>query len=51
MQVVSAMVFDHFGWMGFRVRKATLVRIAGAAMVTGGVGMITLLRKTFYVFE
>ncbi|KAI8844966.1 hypothetical protein BC829DRAFT_281713 [Chytridium lagenaria] len=44
MQVVSAMVFDHFGWMGFTVRKLTFVRGAGAVLVVGGVIMITLLR-------
>jgi bacterial/archaeal transporter family-2 protein len=39
-QLVSAVVFDHYGWLGFPVHPANLWRIAGGLLIIGGVYLI-----------
>ncbi|KAJ3414117.1 hypothetical protein HDV05_007061 [Chytridiales sp. JEL 0842] len=42
-QMVSAVVVDHFGWLGLPVRKANVWRCGGAfLLVLGAIGMIVL---------
>ncbi|KAJ3414118.1 hypothetical protein HDV05_007062 [Chytridiales sp. JEL 0842] len=42
-QMVSAIVVDHFGWLGLPVRKANAWRCGGAfLLVLGAIGMILL---------
>jgi len=36
-QVVSAVILDHFGWVGFPVREISWTRIGGAVMIILGV--------------
>lgn len=40
-QLVTALTVDHFGWLGFPQHPLTLVRFAGAALLFGGVLLIT----------
>jgi transporter family-2 protein len=39
-QVVASLVLDHFGWFGLEERQITLPRLAGAALLIGGVVLI-----------
>jgi transporter family-2 protein len=39
-QLVFAVIFDHFGWLGFAVRQINIWRIVGIAMVIGGVLLV-----------
>ena len=39
-QVVSAIILDHFGWVGFPVREASFMRIAGAVLIIIGVYLV-----------
>ena len=39
-QAVAGLVLDHFGLLGFEVRPVTWVRIAGVALVIGGVVLL-----------
>ncbi|EJN27998.1 hypothetical protein PMI35_03194 [Pseudomonas sp. GM78] len=41
-QVVASLVLDHFGWFGLVERQITLPRLAGAALLIGGVVLIQL---------
>jgi transporter family-2 protein len=40
-QLATALTVDHFGWLGFPQQPLTLVRLAGAALLFGGVLLIT----------
>jgi transporter family-2 protein len=40
-QLATALAVDHFGWLGFPQHSLTLVRLAGAALLFGGVLLIT----------
>lgn len=42
-QMVSALILDHFGWLGVPQHDLTPTRIIGVALVVGGVAMIRLL--------
>ncbi|KAJ3210346.1 hypothetical protein HDU67_005379 [Dinochytrium kinnereticum] len=44
LQVCSALLFDHYGWLGFAERRMTAAKLAGAGLVVAGVVMLTLLR-------
>jgi bacterial/archaeal transporter family-2 protein len=39
-QMVSAVLFDHYGLLGFPVHPANLWRIAGSLLIIGGVFLI-----------
>jgi transporter family-2 protein len=41
-QLVSALAFDHFGLLGVPVHPISAVRVAGAALLVGGVVLIRL---------
>jgi bacterial/archaeal transporter family-2 protein len=36
-QLISAMVFDHFGWLGFPVHSVNWWRVTGALLIIAGV--------------
>ena len=40
--VVTSILLDHFGLMGFEVRSATWLRLLGGALAIGGVILIAL---------
>jgi|SRR5882672_7806529 len=40
-QLAMALTADHFGWMGLPVHPITLTRLAGVALLGGGVWLIT----------
>lgn len=39
-QLTAALVLDHFGWLGYAERAATLPRIAGVALLLGGAALV-----------
>ena len=39
-QTVAALALDHFGWLGLPVRPITLVKLAGVALIVGGVLLV-----------
>ena len=39
-QLVAALAFDHFGWLGFDVHPAGWARIAGCALMVVGLALI-----------
>src|SRR5258707_10013783 len=41
-QMLGSIAFDHFGLMGVPVHPVSVVRIAGAALLVGGVVLIRL---------
>ncbi|KAI9192934.1 uncharacterized protein BJ171DRAFT_538091 [Polychytrium aggregatum] len=40
-QIIAAMVLDHLGWMGFKVQRASYVRVFGALVLLVGVVMVS----------
>jgi transporter family-2 protein len=40
-QLATALVIDHFGWLGMPEHPITWVRMGGVALLAGGVWMIT----------
>lgn len=40
-QLVFSVLLDHFGWIGFEQHSAGLARIAGCALMLGGVFLIS----------
>src|SRR6187551_2518258 len=40
-QLATALVIDHFGWLGLPEHPITLVRLAGVALLGAGVWLIT----------
>src|SRR5579859_5560600 len=39
-QLLASLVVDHYGWIGFPQHSITIARLAGAAMLFGGVLLI-----------
>lgn len=39
-QMLAAVTFDHFGWMGLAQRSLDLPRVIGVALLIGGVVLI-----------
>jgi transporter family-2 protein len=39
-QMVAALAFDHYGWLGVAQRPIDLVRVIGVALLIGGVVLI-----------
>ena len=39
-QMITAIVFDHFGWLGVAVREISLGKIVGALLLIAGVVLI-----------
>jgi len=40
-QLATALVIDHFGWLGLPEHPITLIRLAGVALLGAGVWLIT----------
>ena len=40
--IVFSIILDHYGLLGFRVHHASLPRIAGAALMLGGLALVCL---------
>ncbi|GJE59924.1 DMT family transporter [Methylobacterium trifolii] len=40
--VVTSIVLDHFGWVGFERHPATLWRILGGILMVGGVALVAM---------
>ena len=40
-QLGTSLIVDHFGWLGFAQHPLTLMRLSGAALLFGGVLLIT----------
>jgi transporter family-2 protein len=43
-QVISGMVFSHFGWLGSPVEPFTLVKFFGVVLLIAGAAIVTLVR-------
>jgi bacterial/archaeal transporter family-2 protein len=41
-QAVASLLVDHFGWVGFDEQPITLLRVAGIALLAGGVALVRL---------
>jgi bacterial/archaeal transporter family-2 protein len=39
-QLLASLLVDQFGWLGFPVQPISPTRVAGAALLLGGVGLI-----------
>jgi transporter family-2 protein len=39
-QMLTSLVLDHFGWVGFPVQEVTPVRLIGAGLIIGGVMLV-----------
>ena len=39
-QMLTSLVLDQFGWVGFPVHEMTAVRVLGAALIIGGVVLV-----------
>ncbi|KAJ1678198.1 hypothetical protein EV182_004576 [Spiromyces aspiralis] len=42
VQLVSSVIYDHFGWFGLEVRRISLLRLFGAMLMIAGILMISL---------
>ena len=40
-QLIASLLVDQFGWLGFRMQPISPTRLAGVALLLGGVGLIT----------
>ncbi|GJD93430.1 DMT family transporter [Methylobacterium iners] len=40
--VVTSVVLDHFGWVGFQEHPATVWRVLGAALMVAGVALVAM---------
>lgn len=40
--IVTSLLFDHYGWLGFEEHPAGFGRLAGAALMLGGLALICL---------
>ncbi|WP_375462526.1 DMT family transporter [uncultured Methylobacterium sp.] len=40
--VITSILLDHFGWVGFEVHPASLWRVVGGALMIGGVVLVAL---------
>lgn len=43
-QVISGMVFSHFGWLGSPVEPFTLVKFLGVVLLIAGAAIVTLAK-------
>lgn len=43
-QVITGMVFSHFGILGSPIEPISLTKVIGALLLIGGVGMVTLTK-------
>ena len=41
-QIVTALLIDHFGWLGVEVQRLSPTRILGAGLLVGGIVLIRL---------
>ncbi|WP_413629332.1 DMT family transporter [Methylobacterium sp. W2] len=41
--VVTSILLDHFGWIGFERHPATIWRIFGGLLMIGGVALVAML--------
>jgi len=41
-QAIASLLVDHFGWVGFEEHPITPLRIAGIALLAGGVALVRL---------
>lgn len=39
-QMLGSIVLDHFGWLGYDLRPASLARVAGALLIVAGVVLV-----------
>lgn len=39
-QLIFAVIFDHFGWLGFAIKQINIYRIIGVVMIIGGVLLV-----------
>ncbi|HSY07456.1 MAG TPA: DMT family transporter [Steroidobacteraceae bacterium] len=39
-QLLASLLVDQFGWLGFPLQPISLTKLAGAALLLGGVGLI-----------
>ena len=39
--ILASVVIDHFGWFGFSAHPATLLRVLGAAIMLGGLFLVS----------
>lgn len=39
-QLICSVILDHFGWMGFELHRASLLRVAGCALMIAGLTLI-----------
>lgn len=39
-QIVTSLIFDHYGWLGYQVHEINWGRIAGAAFLLAGVYLV-----------
>ena len=40
--LISALVLDNFGWVGFAVHRASPLRLLGGALMVGGITLISV---------
>jgi transporter family-2 protein len=40
-QIITGMVFSHYGWLGSPVQPISLIKILGVLMLVGGAGIVT----------
>ncbi|CAN5481750.1 hypothetical protein BH23BAC1_BH23BAC1_37810 [soil metagenome] len=43
-QIISGMIFSHFGLFGSPVEPVSVLKIVGALLLIGGVGIVTLVK-------
>jgi transporter family-2 protein len=43
-QVISGMIFSHFGWLGSPVEPFTLVKFLGVVLLIAGAAIVTLAK-------
>jgi len=43
-QVLSGLIFSHYGWLGSPVEPITLTKISGAVLLLAGTAMVTLAK-------
>lgn len=43
-QVLTGLIFSHFGWLGSSVEPITLTKVGGALLLLAGTAMVTLAK-------
>lgn len=43
-QVISGMIFSHFGWFGSPVERISVAKLGGALLLVAGAAIVTLAR-------